>query len=87
MANSVPGFNRSFVVVMSDDEGHHRGAYQIDQYCNPQGGERTEARIRNQVERHLFHQFRKSGLHHSIVYEGNPEMAAEILKAEWACPF
>lgn len=87
MANFVDQANRAFVVVMSDDSGKHRGAYIVSQYVAPRDGERGQQRIRNQVERHLYHQFRRTGLHHSVVYEGNPEMAEAILQAETDCPF
>lgn len=87
MANTVSEFNRSFVIVRSTEQGKWLGAYQIDQFCSPRDGERGHTRIRNQVERHLFHQFRKTGEVHAIVYEGNPEMAAAILAQETACPF
>lgn len=87
MANTVSEFNRSFVIQRSDEEGKDLGCYQINQFISPRDGARGQERVRNQVERHLFHQWRKTGITHSIIYEGNPEMAAAILQAETANPF
>lgn len=79
MANTVPGYNRSYLVQQSDDDGRDYGVYIIDQYINPRDGEKGLERVRNQVEKHLFHQFRKTGLHHTVIFEG--EKAAAILIA------
>lgn len=69
----------SFVVVVSDDNGRWIESYQVDQFVRNEDGQRGRDRVRNQVERHLYHQFRRTGNHHQVVYEGNPEMAAAIL--------
>lgn len=87
MSNTVSEFNRSFVVQRSNDKGHDLGCYQIDQFISPRDGARGEQRVRNQVERHLFHQWRKTGITHAVIYEGNPEMAAAVLKQANSCPF
>lgn len=84
MANTVSEFNRSFIIQVSNDEGEDKGCYRIDQFISPRDGVRGEERVRNQVERSLFHKWRKTGLTHSIIYEGNPEMATVIMQQELA---
>ena len=79
--------NWAFVVVASDDEGRWMGAYAIEQCVNPERGNRGKEEIRNQVERYLFHKWRKTGHTHSIIYEGSPEMVAAAVKAHNECPF
>lgn len=79
--------NHGFVVQVSDDEGNDLGHEFIGQYVDPRGGERGKTRIRNQVEKHLFHRFRKTGQHYSIIFEGDPYQAQEIIEGRDGIPF
>lgn len=79
--------NHAFLVQVSDEEGNDLGCEFIGQYVDPRGGERARTRIRNQVEKHLFHRFRKTGNHYSVVFEGDPWQAKEILEGTDDIPF
>lgn len=77
----------SFVVQKSDDSGRDLGVYIVDQAIDPRERNRSSLRVRNQMEQHLFHQWRKTGIHHAVIYEGNREMAEAIAKQAQECPF
>lgn len=87
MANPVPGFTRSYLVQKSDDNGTDKGIVKIDQYVNPKDGERGQRRVRDQVESQCFHNWRKTGIHHHIIFEGDPWQASELLEGRDGIPF
>lgn len=76
--------NWSFVVQVSDDEGNDLGVEIIYQFVDPRYGNRGKERVRNQVEGHLFHRFRRTGNHYHVIFEGSPG-AAILIANDSAC--
>lgn len=87
MSKKTVQANRSYVVQRSKDDGTDMGAYVLDQYVPRPNCQVDVDRIRNQVEAHLFHQFRKTGVHHHVVFEGDPYQAEEIAHGRDGIPF
>lgn len=87
MGSFVIESNRSYIIQISDDDGGSRGSYRIDQYVDPTQGAKAQERVRNQVEKHMFHQWRKTGLTHHVVFEGSPDAAKNIILVRDSLPF
>lgn len=79
--------DHSFVVVSEMPNGHYVEAFKIDQALALPKKARNMENLRNQIEQHLHRLHCQTGLNYRVIYEGNPEMAEAVLKAEQDCPF